>query len=433
MDPVLIASLEAAVSAAPDDVALRLHLADLLSGAGRHADTLAHAQRVLATQPAHLRALELASRASEALGDRSLAAQYRQLHDALAGNASAAGPADDDAEQEGPTIPTPLARRPRLDPTAAGDGGGGPIALSVIPGRDDDTDDSEIERPRITLDDVAGMEQVKRRLDTAFLSPMRNPQMRELYGKSLRGGLLLYGPPGCGKTHIARATAGELGAHFLAVGLADVLDMWLGQSERNLHNLFAGARRAAPCVLFLDEVDAIGQKRSLLRHSAGRGAVVQLLTELDSVGSDNEGVFVLAATNAPWDVDPALRRPGRLDRTLLVLPPDKPARQAIFELHLRDRPLAPRIDLASLAARTEAYSGADIAHVCESAAEYAMQDSIESGTARPIEQRDLERALSEIPRSTAAWFDSARNFAMFANEGGIYDELLVYMRKHKLG
>jgi SpoVK/Ycf46/Vps4 family AAA+-type ATPase len=309
--------------------------------------------------------------------------------------------------------------------------GSAPIPLSVLPGGDDDYY-SDIERPHITLDDVAGMEQVKRRLDTAFLSPMRNPQMREMYAKSLRGGLLLYGPPGCGKTHIARATAGELGAHFLAIGLADVLDMWLGQSERNLHNLFAGARRAAPCVLFLDEVDAIGQKRSLLRNSAGRGAVVQLLTELDSIGSDNEGVFVLAATNAPWDVDPALRRPGRLDRTLLVLPPDGPAREAIFRLHLRDRPVAPGVDVVSLARRTEAYSGADIAHICDSAAEYAMQDSIQSGSPRPIDQRDLERALTEVTRSTVPWFESARNFAMFANEGGIYDELLVYMRKHKL-
>ena len=154
---------------------------------------------------------------------------------------------------------------------------------------------------------------------------MRNPELRKLYGKSLRGGLLLYGPPGCGKTFIARAVAGELGARFITVSFADLIDMFVGRSERNIHELFEVARRNAPCVVFLDEVDAIGQKRSQLRNTPMRSAVNQLLLELDDVASDNTGVFLLAATNHPWDVDSALRRPGRFDRTLLVLPPDGPA------------------------------------------------------------------------------------------------------------
>src|SRR5262245_4364317 len=165
---------------------------------------------------------------------------------------------------------------------------------------------------------------------------MRSPELRQMYGKSLRGGLLLYGPPGCGKTFLARAVAGELGANFYAVGLHEVLDMWLGQSEHNLHELFVRARRNNPCVLFLDEVDALGQKRSHLSRSAGRNVVVQLLAELDGMGADNEGVFVLAATNQPWDVDPALRRPGRFDRTILVVPPDLDARRKILEVHMRE-------------------------------------------------------------------------------------------------
>ena len=192
------------------------------------------------------------------------------------------------------------------------------------------------------------MTEVKQRLEAAFLAPMRNPELRRLYGKSLRGGLLLYGPPGCGKTFIARAVAGELGARFIAVSFADIIDMFVGQSERNIHELFEIARRNAPCVLFLDEVDAIGQKRSQLRHTPMRSAVNQLLLELDDVSGNNEGVFLLAATNHPWDVDSALRRPGRFDRTLLVLPPDAAAREGVFRYHLKDRPVA-GIDLAKLA------------------------------------------------------------------------------------
>ena len=212
----------------------------------------------------------------------------------------------------------------------------------------DEADAYDAEHAGLTLADVAGMTEVKQRLEAAFLAPMRNPDLRRLYGKSLRGGLLLYGPPGCGKTFIARAVAGELGARFIAVSFADIIDMFVGQSERNIHELFEIARRNAPCVLFLDEVDAIGQKRSQLRHTPMRSAVNQLLLELDDISGNNEGVFLLAATNHPWDVDSALRRPGRFDRTLLVLPPDAAAREGVFRYHLKDRPVA-GIDLAKLA------------------------------------------------------------------------------------
>ncbi|MDP9398514.1 MAG: ATP-binding protein, partial [Actinomycetota bacterium] len=241
-------------------------------------------------------------------------------------------------------------------------------------------------------------------------------------------------PPGAWsapRPSLARAVAGEVDARFVAVSLADVLDMWIGQSERNLHDVFEQVRRAAPCVLFLDEVDAIGQKRSQLRHSAMCSTVNQLLLELDAVDASNEGVFVLAATNAPWDVDPALRRPGRLDRTLLVLPPDAAARESILRHHLSGRPVA-GIDLGRLAARTEGFSGADLAHLCESAAERAMLDSAASGMVRMIGMPDLETALAELRPSTGLWFESARNVVLFANEGGAYDDLLAYMRKRKL-
>ena len=289
----------------------------------------------------------------------------------------------------------------------------------------------DAERPGLRLADVAGMAEVKARLDAAFLAPMRNPELRKLYGKSLRGGLLLYGPPGCGKTFIARAVAGELGARFMAVSFADVVDMYIGQSERNIHELFGTARRHAPCVVFLDEVDAIGQKRSQLRSTPMRSAVNQLLLELDDVTGGNDGVFVLAATNHPWDVDSALRRPGRLDRTLLVLPPDEQAREAVFRFHLTGRPVA-GIKLSALANRTDGYSAADIAHICETAAELALLDSVRTGQARMIGQDDLLAAVAQVRPSLGPWFDSARNVALFANEGGSYDDLAAYLKKRKL-
>jgi AAA+ superfamily predicted ATPase len=289
----------------------------------------------------------------------------------------------------------------------------------------------DAEKPGLHLADVAGLAEVKARLEAAFLAPMRNPELRRLYGKSLRGGLLLYGPPGCGKTFIARAVAGELGARFLAVSFADVVDMYIGSSERNIREMFAIARRNAPCVLFLDEVDAIGQKRSQLRNTPMRSAVNQLLLELDDVTGGNDGVFVLAATNHPWDVDSALRRPGRFDRTLLVLPPDPQAREAVFRFHLKDRPVA-GINLAKLAAMTEGYSAADIAHVCESAAELALLDSARSGQVRMIRQDDLAAATAQVRPSLAPWFESARNVALFANEGGAYDDLAAYLKKRKM-
>jgi SpoVK/Ycf46/Vps4 family AAA+-type ATPase len=146
---------------------------------------------------------------------------------------------------------------------------------------------------------------------------------------------------------------------------------------------------------------------------------------------NNDGVFILAATNAPWDVDAALRRPGRLDRVALVLPPDPPARAAIIEYHLRARPIA-NVDLRRLVEATEHFSGADLAHLCETAAEHAMAESIASGSVRMIEQRDFEQALREIRPSTAPWFATARNVALFANEGGTYDELANYLKKRKL-
>ena len=426
-DDPLIASLLSALDARPDDVLLRLHVCELLLAAGRPAEALVQVSRVLAADPSHGAALDALARVTAAMGagPEPSAGPASMPPGPPAASTSRPAPATGDAptfdwsaaEQDLGPIDHPFAR-----PAFVESGGGADLdSLAAY----------QIERPEIRLADVGGMEDVKHRLDRAFLTPMRNPELRAAFGKSLRGGLLLYGPPGCGKTFLARALAGELGARFASVSLADVLDMWLGASERNVHALFEAARQAAPCVLFLDEIDALGQKRTHLRGSAQRGSVNQLLTELDGVTSHNDGVFVLAASNAPWDVDPALRRPGRLDRLALVAPPDGPARESILRYHLSKRPVA-GIDLARLVKRTEHFSGADLAHVVETAAEQALSDSVNTGRVQPITMKALEAALKEVRPSTGAWFGTARNVAEFANEHGEYDDLLDYLKRLRM-
>jgi len=408
LDDRIIASLTAAVEASPDDVPLRLHLAELLVAGGRPTEAVQHVAVALSIEPGSSEAQRL-----------------------MAATLGTAPPAEPSAPVTGPAGGGP---GPGFDWSAAEDDLDASVPPMFVDGGVEGEEPApayDVERFGVRLSDVGGLDEVKARLEASFLTPMRNPELASLYGKSLRGGLLLYGPPGCGKTYLAKAVAGELGAGFLHVSLADILDMFIGQSERNMAELFATARGAAPCVLFLDELDAIGVKRSLTRHSGIRTTVNQLLTELDGVGHDNEGLYVLAATNAPWDVDPALRRPGRLDRTLLVLPPDKPAREAILHTHLRDRPLE-AIDVRRLAARTEGFSGADLAHVCSSAAESALMDSARTGEVRMIQMRDFEVALAEIRPSIGPWLEAARNVAMYANESGEYDELAAFLRRYKV-
>jgi AAA+ superfamily predicted ATPase len=453
----LLDSLRNAVTAMPDDVPLRLHLATMLLRAGQRDEAVRHLGAVLQRDPGNAEAMRMLTSPAEPAGPppsppADLDASAERAH-------GSASPAPDSVPARDGTGGAHPDRAGNGDGSVADQGADGHAdaghgadgydwtqaedelrdvlptmfvgdAGSVSAGLDE-ARAYDAEHTGLTLADVAGLDEVKKRLEAAFLAPMRNPELRKLYGKSLRGGLLLYGPPGCGKTFIARAVAGELGARFITVSFADLIDMFVGRSERNIHELFEVARRNSPCVVFLDEVDAIGQKRSQLRNTPMRSAVNQLLLELDDVASDNTGVFLLAATNHPWDVDSALRRPGRFDRTLLVLPPDGKAREGVFRYHLRERPVA-GIDLAKLSRLTDGYSGADIAHVCETAAERALLDSVRRGEPRLIGQADLEASVGEVRPSLGTWFETARNVALFANEGGAYDDLVAYLRKRRL-
>ena len=274
----MIDSLAAAVAARPDHVPLRLrlrlHLAELLLRGGREAEAIGEAARVLVLDPGNAAARALMT---SALG-------------------SGPTPATEPAEEAGPPaggVDWTALEEDLADAVPPRFARAGDAPDRVLGDADRSID---VEHSTVRLADVGGMADVKKRLELAFLGPLRNPKLRAMYGKSLRGGLLLYGPPGCGKTFLARAVAGEMGARFATLSIVDVLDMWIGNAERNLHEIFQAARRNAPCVLFLDEVDALGHKRSQLNSSAMRTLGNQLLAELDGLDGDNDGVFVLAAT-----------------------------------------------------------------------------------------------------------------------------------------
>ena len=285
----------------------------------------------------------------------------------------------------------------------------------------------EIERPKINFSDVGGMDKVKEEIRLKIIHPLSHADLYQAYGKAVGGGILMYGPPGCGKTYLARATAGEIKAAFISVGINDVLDMWIGNSERNLHTLFEQARRNKPCVLFFDEVDALGASRNDMRHHAGRQLINQFLAEMDGVKSSNDGVLILAATNAPWHLDSAFRRPGRFDRVLFVPPPDAAARASVLRLQCQGKP-AEEIDFDYLGKKTDGFSGADLKAVVDVAIEGKLQEALKTGVPKPLTTRDLAAAAGTLKATTKEWFATARNYALYSNQGGIYDDILKHLK-----
>jgi transitional endoplasmic reticulum ATPase len=295
---------------------------------------------------------------------------------------------------------------------------------------EEEPDNRFLQKPNINFSDVGGMEAVKKEIDLKIIKPLLHPELYKAYGKKIGGGILLYGPPGCGKTFIAKATAGQVNAKFISVSLNDILDMWIGNSEKNLHEIFALARQNTPCVLFIDEIDALGASRSDMKQSSGRHLINQFLQELDGIDSTNEGVLIIGATNTPWNLDPAFRRPGRFDRIVFVPPPDVTTRESILGLKLNNKPTG-TIDLQTIARKAENYSGADIDAIIDIAIEQKLESSFSDGIPKPLETSDLLSALKKHKPSTQEWFSIAKNFAMFANDSGLYDDILTYMKIKK--
>ncbi|MDJ0522909.1 MAG: AAA family ATPase [Planctomycetota bacterium] len=452
--------LRALVASQPENAEARAHLATLLLDAGRAEEALA----LLDEAPASGQGVEdplLRGRVLEAADPRRAIEHYRAVvaadrrnaaaHMALArlyresglredarhhyGIAVVIDEALEDAEFDDwihggsagePPPPRPLAPPPT--PAPAPDD-----AVEDAPSVEDlqetlDLDGTPAPKlPKLTFDDVGGMDAVKEQIRMRVVYPFRNPKLFEKFKKKPGGGILLYGPPGCGKTYLARATAGECNARFVSVGVADILSRWLGESEQRLQELFAEARRRAPTVIFIDELDALGMSRREARGSALKTVINQLLTELDGVGSDNRSVLVLAATNAPWNVDTAFRRPGRFDRVVFVPPPDGNAREAILRLNLTDVPHE-EPDYKKLRSTTKRWSGADLRELVERAAEVAIQEEMRTGRETLITRKMLAKAAKTIRPTTVEWLNTAKNYASYANRAGQYDDVADFFQ-----
>ncbi|TWT32764.1 ATP-binding protein [Blastopirellula retiformator] len=445
VDPV--APLQAALEVSPDNIPLRLHLARTLADLGRTQECEQELKTALTYAPNNVEAkLALAesyvkaAKTSHAIvileelaergeappetrvllaklllttgEDRSAAAHYKE---AIEADESVADPQLADAlgvsggwEEEEETIVAGRVRE-MTGPT------------------DEPPEVDRPERPNIKFADVGGMSVVKEDIRMKAIYPLEQAEMFAAYGKKVGGGILMYGPPGCGKTYLARATAGEINASFISIGINDVLDMWIGQSERNLHAIFEQARRNAPCVLFFDEVDALGGRRSDMASGSSRQTINQFLSELDGVESNNDGVVILAATNAPWHVDPAFRRPGRFDRLIFVPPPDLEARAEVLEVQLRGKPQQ-NVDLKQAAKNADGFSGADLKAVVDIAIEAKLSEAMKTGIPLPITTADLLAARKKVKPSTQEWFATAKNYAVFSNQGGAYDDVLKYLK-----
>ncbi|XP_067928334.1 transitional endoplasmic reticulum ATPase-like [Watersipora subatra] len=280
--------------------------------------------------------------------------------------------------------------------------------------------ETAVEVPNVTWNDVGGLEKVKQELQELVQYPVEHPEQYLKFGMTPSKGVLFYGPPGCGKTLLAKAIANECQANFISIKGPELLTMWFGESEANVREIFDKARSAAPCVLFFDELDSIAKARGGSVGDGGGAAdrvINQLLTEMDGMGA-KKNVFIIGATNRPDIIDSAILRPGRLDQLIYIPLPDEGSRVSIFKANLRKSPVAQDVDVAYLAQMTNGFSGADITEICQRACKMAIRESIEQEIRRerergahPSADVDMDDEEDLVPEITRRHFEEAMKFA----------------------
>jgi len=361
--------------------------------------------------------IELNPHLAEAYYTRGLVYEYKQNYDKAIEDYDKALEVDPDyskaetQRQVAQNKKTQVAQgnQPQAATPGAPGGGGGQ-------GDDDQlTEFHVMEKPDMSFDDVAGLEDIKEKIYDYIINPIKHPELSKKYGRKAGGGVIMYGPPGCGKTFIAKASAGESDVNFISVSSSDIVDMYAGNTEKNLHNAFETARDNTPCILFFDEIDGTAGKREGMDESFEKRAINQFLMEMDGAEYDNTGVLAIGATNAPWDIDAALRRPGRFGKSIYVPEPDKETREKILKLHLRGRPVSKNLNLGRLARMTEGYSAADLEALVDQAASIPWKEAIKSGKERVINFNDFKKASSgkdAVKPSLPQWY------------GGVKDKLI---------
>jgi len=269
-------------------------------------------------------------------------------------------------------------------------------------------------RQHIGWEDVGGYKDVKEEIEDSIILPLEREDLAKIYGLKPVKGVLLFGPPGCGKTLLMRALAHQLDFFLLYIKSSDILSKWYGESEKRISELFKIARQVAPCIIFFDEIDSIGKKR--YEYASSDTITSRLLSlflyELDGISS-NQNIIIVGSTNAPEVLDYALIRPGRLDKIIYVPPPDASAREEIFKIHSAGRPLSKDIDYATLAKLTERYSGADIANICEDVARLVAKESMKTGITKEITMQDFLKSIKRMrPSITFSMIERYEKFKL---------------------
>jgi transitional endoplasmic reticulum ATPase len=281
------------------------------------------------------------------------------------------------------------------------------------------------EKPLLKFKDIAGLDDVKERIKEAIVYPFKYPDEYRYFGVKGGGGILLYGPPGCGKTMLAAAAAGECDAVFINLKISDIKDKYVGESEKKIKDVFNLARGYERAIIFFDEIDALAGERSGSQEGHERSLVNELLSQMDGLEAKGteKRYLVLAATNRPWDVDIALRRAGRFDTTVFIPHPDLPARRKIFEIGLKDKPC--KVDVAELAAMTDGYASAEIINICEKAANIPLRERIkEKAPRREIVLADFERVIAEMKTMLSGWYPKVLKELTGTEEAEMFGELV---------